>query len=75
MHVSERASRAAHLAEPSICSPEALRARGSDADTGTGATLRKWSGRSPRRLERMGAAGGVSMIGLGVFLALTGRRS
>jgi threonine/homoserine/homoserine lactone efflux protein len=38
-------------------------------------SARKWFGRSPRRLERMGTAGGVSMIGLGVFLALTGRRS
>jgi threonine/homoserine/homoserine lactone efflux protein len=38
-------------------------------------SARKWFGRSPRRLERMGAAGGVSMISLGVFLALTGRRS
>ncbi len=38
-------------------------------------SARKWFGQSPRRLERMGAAGGVSMIGLGVFLALTGRRS
>jgi threonine/homoserine/homoserine lactone efflux protein len=37
-------------------------------------SARKWLGRSPRRLERMGTAGGVSMIGLGVFLALTGRR-
>jgi threonine/homoserine/homoserine lactone efflux protein len=38
-------------------------------------SARKWFGRSPRRLERMGTAGGLSMIGLGVFLALTGRRS
>ncbi len=38
-------------------------------------SARTWFGRSPRRLERMGTAGGVSMIGLGVFLALTGRRS
>ncbi|MGA9857337.1 MAG: LysE family translocator [Solirubrobacteraceae bacterium] len=38
-------------------------------------SARKWFGRSPRRLERMGTAGGASMIGLGAFLALTGRRS
>ncbi len=38
-------------------------------------SARDWLGRYPRRLERMGAAGGLSMIGLGVFLALTGRRS
>jgi threonine/homoserine/homoserine lactone efflux protein len=35
---------------------------------------REWLGRSPRRLERMSAGGGVTMIALGVGLALTGRR-
>jgi threonine/homoserine/homoserine lactone efflux protein len=35
---------------------------------------RTWLGRSPRRLERMSAGGGVTMIALGVGLALTGRR-
>jgi len=33
---------------------------------------RDWFGRSPRRLSRLGAAGGVAMIGLGVGLAATG---
>lgn len=37
-------------------------------------TARKWFGRSPRRLSRMGVAGGVSMVGLGIALAVTGRR-
>ena len=32
-------------------------------------------GRSPRRLARLGAAGGLTMIGLALGLALTGRRS
>ena len=35
--------------------------------------LRSWFGASPRRGEAMGAVGGVSMIGLGVGLAVTGR--
>ena len=34
--------------------------------------LRAWFNRSPRRGAAMGAAGGVSMIGLGVALAVTG---
>ncbi|MEO6509656.1 MAG: LysE family translocator [Nocardioides sp.] len=34
--------------------------------------LRSWFVRSPRRGEAMGAIGGVSMIGLGVGLAVTG---
>lgn len=37
-------------------------------------TARAWLGRSPRRLERLSAGGGVTMIALGVGLALTGRR-
>jgi threonine/homoserine/homoserine lactone efflux protein len=37
-------------------------------------TARAWFGRSPRRLEWLSAGGGVTMIGLGVWLALTGRR-
>jgi threonine/homoserine/homoserine lactone efflux protein len=36
-------------------------------------TARSWLGRSPRRLEVMGGAGGVIMVGLGVRLAFTGR--
>lgn len=37
-------------------------------------TARAWLGRSPVRLERLSAAGGVTMILLGVGLALAGRR-
>jgi threonine/homoserine/homoserine lactone efflux protein len=37
-------------------------------------TARQWLGRSPRRLERLSAAGGVTMIGVGAVLALSGRR-
>jgi threonine/homoserine/homoserine lactone efflux protein len=35
---------------------------------------RAWFARSPRRLELVGGLGGLTMIGLGVTLALTGRR-
>jgi threonine/homoserine/homoserine lactone efflux protein len=35
-------------------------------------TARQWFGRSPKRVERLGAAGGVMMIGLGGVLAFTG---
>jgi threonine/homoserine/homoserine lactone efflux protein len=38
-------------------------------------TAREWLGGSPRRLERMSATGGLMLIGLGVGLALTQRRS
>jgi threonine/homoserine/homoserine lactone efflux protein len=37
-------------------------------------TARSWLARSPRRLELIGGTGGVAMIGIGVSLALTGRR-
>jgi threonine/homoserine/homoserine lactone efflux protein len=37
-------------------------------------TARAWLGRSPKRLERLSAGGGLTMIALGVGLALTGRR-
>lgn len=37
------------------------------------AQLRQWFNRSPRRGEAMGAAGGLSMIGLGVGLAVSGK--
>ena len=37
-------------------------------------SARNWLGRSPRRLELIGGAGGLAVIGLGVRLALTGRR-
>jgi threonine/homoserine/homoserine lactone efflux protein len=35
---------------------------------------RDWLGRSPRRLELIGGAGGLAMIGLGITLAVTGRK-
>jgi threonine/homoserine/homoserine lactone efflux protein len=38
-------------------------------------TAREWFARSPRRVERMGAAGGVMMIGLGGVLLVTGSES
>ncbi|HEX4036082.1 MAG TPA: LysE family translocator [Solirubrobacteraceae bacterium] len=38
-------------------------------------TARHWFGRSPKRLERLSATGGVMLVGLGVGLAVTGNRS
>jgi threonine/homoserine/homoserine lactone efflux protein len=38
-------------------------------------TARHWLGRSTRRLERLSGAGGVLLIGLGVGLVVTGRKS
>lgn len=38
-------------------------------------TAREWLGRSDRRLQWLTAGGGVTLIGLGVGLALTGRKS
>ena len=38
-------------------------------------TARLWSGRSPRRLELVGGAGGLAMIGLGISVAATGRKN
>jgi threonine/homoserine/homoserine lactone efflux protein len=35
---------------------------------------RAWFGRSPRRLELVGGAGGLAMIGLGITVAVTGRK-
>lgn len=37
-------------------------------------TARRWIGSSPRRLERLSVGGGLSLIGLGAGLALTGRK-
>ncbi|MFC6093910.1 LysE family translocator [Saccharothrix lopnurensis] len=37
------------------------------------ATARNWFARSPRRLAAVGGVGGVTMIGLGVAVAVTGR--
>ncbi|HEX6255469.1 MAG TPA: LysE family translocator [Euzebyales bacterium] len=36
-------------------------------------TARRWFSRSPQRLARLGGLGGLTMIGLGVHLAVTGR--
>lgn len=41
----------------------------------TAGTARSWFARDPRRLARMGAGGGVMMIGLGGALAVTGHTS
>jgi threonine/homoserine/homoserine lactone efflux protein len=38
-------------------------------------TARNWFARSPKRVETMGAAGGVMMIGLGGVLLVTGSKS
>lgn len=38
------------------------------------ATARSWFARSPRRLAVVGAVGGVTMIGLGITIAATGRK-
>jgi len=37
-------------------------------------TARSWLGRSPKRLATMGGTGGLVMVGLGLRLAVTGRR-
>ena len=37
-------------------------------------TARTWLGSSPRRLERLSAGGGLTLIALGAGLALTGRK-
>ena len=38
------------------------------------ASARDWFARSPRRLAAVGGAGGLTMIGLGVTVAVTGRK-
>ena len=38
-------------------------------------TVRAWFARSPRRLELVGGAGGLAMIGLGLSVAVTGHKS
>ncbi len=48
----------------------------SDCSWGCAASaVRTWFARSPRRFELVGGAGGLAMIGVGVTVALTGRRS
>ena len=47
----------------------------SDSVWGIGASVaRDWFARSPRRLAAVGRIGGLSMIGLGVSVAMTGRK-
>lgn len=47
----------------------------SDAGYGLGASaVRRWFARSARRTELVGGAAGLTMVGLGASLALTGRR-
>jgi threonine/homoserine/homoserine lactone efflux protein len=47
----------------------------SDSAWGLGASVaRDWFARSPRRLAAVGRIGGLSMIGLGVTVAVTGRK-
>jgi threonine/homoserine/homoserine lactone efflux protein len=41
----------------------------------TASAVRSWFARSPRRLEWVGGAGGLAMIGVGLTIALTGRRN
>jgi threonine/homoserine/homoserine lactone efflux protein len=38
-------------------------------------TARQWLGSSSRRLERLSGGGGLMLVGLGIGLAVTGRRS
>jgi threonine/homoserine/homoserine lactone efflux protein len=38
------------------------------------AVFRAWFAQSPRRLSTVGGIGGVAMIGVGVSVALTGRK-
>lgn len=48
----------------------------SDCSWGAAASaVRAWFARSPRRLEMVGGAGGLAMIGVGVTVGLTGRHS
>ena len=48
----------------------------SDCSWGFAASaVRAWFARSPRRVEAVGGAGGLAMIGVGVTVALTGRHS
>ena len=47
------------------------------SDSGWGVlagTARAWLSGAPHRLERLGGAGGLMMIGLGARLAVTGRK-
>jgi threonine/homoserine/homoserine lactone efflux protein len=41
----------------------------------TASTVRSWFAGNPRRLATVGGAGGLAMIGVGVSVAVTGRRN
>ena len=48
----------------------------SDCSWGFAASaVRAWFARSPRRIEMVGGAGGLAMIGVGLTVAITGRHS
>ena len=48
----------------------------SDCSWGFAASaVRTWFARSPRRIEMVGGAGGLAMIGVGVTVAITGRHN
>ena len=50
---------------------------GGISDCGYGyaaSAVRSWFARSPRRFELVGGAGGLAMIGVGVTVAVTGRK-
>jgi threonine/homoserine/homoserine lactone efflux protein len=48
----------------------------SDCSWGFAASaVRTWFARSPRRIEMIGGAGGLAMIGVGVTVAITGRHN
>ena len=48
----------------------------SDCSWGFAASAaRAWFARSPRRIEMVGGAGGLAMIGVGVTVAITGRHN
>jgi threonine/homoserine/homoserine lactone efflux protein len=50
---------------------------GAISDCGYGyaaSAVRHWFARSPRRFELVGGAGGLAMIGVGVTVAVTGRK-
>jgi threonine/homoserine/homoserine lactone efflux protein len=38
-------------------------------------SARDWFARSPRRLAAVGRAGGLAMVGIGLGIAVTGRKS
>ena len=82
--VRRDACRSSSIARPGTCRPRMLLlalvsvAIGlvSDSTWGLAASgVRAWFAGSPRRYELVGGAGGLAMIGVGVTVAVTGRRS